>query len=235
MPSQIIHEDVWGDDSSIQPNRRRRRKRKRRPNQPQDETPPQEDFLYREATQTHQQDTVEMPRRRRKKVEYQDSRERNGPKHWSEEDSERPLRRRGQRRKRPPVLSEFNSFQQYDKPDSREEVLHGQDTRMDSSGDQNDAREVNEHIGSEVPVDQSEPQVVEITSQTKNVNNKLPNEKIIQNDDRSLSEFSSELIQAPKITNKNVITSNLREKPNINDSNEELPKVKNNFLFLIYL
>ncbi|CAH2090420.1 unnamed protein product [Euphydryas editha] len=225
MSSQIKEEEVWGDDSSIEPMRRRRRKRKRRPNQSQDEISPQEGFLYGEASQTHQQDTVEMPRRRRKKVEYQDSRERNGPRHWNEEGLERPLRRRGQRRKRPPVLSEFNSFEQYEKPDSREEIMHEQDTRIDSSDNQNDAREVNEHIESEILVDQSDPQFIEVTTQEINNNNKLLYEKNIEKD-RSLSEFSSELLQPAKNFNTSLITSNFREKPKINDNNVESPKGK---------
>ena len=110
--------EPWEKQSPDEVPKRRRpgRKRKRRPQTDSDEALiPQERFIYPDEPprpffdldfeNTHQ--TTEMPKRRRKKPE-------NRPSRWTDEvvDLERPLRRRGQRRKRPsletwPDLSEF--------------------------------------------------------------------------------------------------------------------------------
>lgn len=108
----------WAEDSPDQVPKRRRpgRKRKRRPQTVSDEALiPEERFIYPDEPprpffnldfdNSHQ--TTEMPKRRRKKQENKHSR-------WTDDviELERPLRRRGQRRKRPsletwPDLSEF--------------------------------------------------------------------------------------------------------------------------------
>lgn len=108
----------WGKDLPDDVPKRRRpgRKRKRRPQTDSNEDLiPQERFAYPDEPprpffdldfdNTHQ--TTEMPKRRRKKPE-------NRPIRWTDDvvDLERPIRRRGQRRKRPsletwPELSEL--------------------------------------------------------------------------------------------------------------------------------
>ncbi|KAI8432296.1 hypothetical protein MSG28_004716 [Choristoneura fumiferana] len=117
LAQQSTHADVWGDDSLEEQAARRRpvRKRKRRPqisseNEPDDtqrENPPGSypEKDYHDSHDSHQSETV---RRRRKRPDIR-------PYRWADEPIERPLRRRGLRRKRPtidsnPRLSEFDSL-----------------------------------------------------------------------------------------------------------------------------
>lgn len=117
LSQQSTHAEVWGVDSPEEQAARRRpvRKRKRRPqisseNEPDDtqrENPPGSypDKDYHDSHDSHQSETV---RRRRKRPDIR-------PYRWADEPVERPLRRRGLRRKRPtidsnPRLSEFGSL-----------------------------------------------------------------------------------------------------------------------------
>ncbi|XP_022826710.1 uncharacterized protein LOC111356540 [Spodoptera litura] len=111
--------DHWDNDSPDGLPKRRRigRKRKRRPQTSSTEDLiPQERFAYPDEAPRpyfdvdfdNTRQTTEMPKRRRKKPE-------NRPSRWTDDvvELERPMRRRGQRRKRPsldkwPELSEFS-------------------------------------------------------------------------------------------------------------------------------
>ncbi|XP_047534091.1 uncharacterized protein LOC125068816 [Vanessa atalanta] len=228
-PLSTVNQGHWDDEGSNQPMRRRRRKRKRRPQQSLEDITPQEGTSYREASQAHQEDVIEMPRRRRKKADYQDSKDRNRPTHWSDEGLERPLRRRGQRRKRPPLetwpeLSEFNGFRPVEQPDSSEEILHEKETRIDSNIDnsRNEDRDENEKIESNIEIDdQSEAQFVEVTTQINHIKNNLKYEAISHKDGPRSVNFMK--ATKPNTTLKATNEKNI-EKLSTVDNNVEIPK-----------
>lgn len=107
MMQQPASVDLWDEITPQELPKRRRpgRKRKRRPQNPQlDESIRNERKIIYEENHGHEIDldkvheTTELPRRRRKRPEMRNL-------HWDEElhENQRPLRRRGQRRKRPIV------------------------------------------------------------------------------------------------------------------------------------
>ncbi|XP_050344504.1 uncharacterized protein LOC126769662 [Nymphalis io] len=221
-PLSPVNQEDWDDNGSNQPMRRRRRKRKRRPHQSLEDIA-SEGIIYRQAaSQDYQQDVIEMPRRRRKKIDYQDAGDRNRPMHWTDEGLERPLRRRGQRRKRPPLETwpESNEFRPNDRPDSSEEILHEKETRIDSIIDssRNDDRDGNEKIESNIEIDdQSEAQFVEVTTQTNNIKNNLKYEAVSQKDARW-----------PVKLNTTLITTNEKIKDKFSTINNDVEMPKDN-------
>ncbi|XP_046967803.1 uncharacterized protein LOC124535588 [Vanessa cardui] len=230
-PLPIVNQENWDDEGNNQPMRRRRRKRKRRPHQSPEDVAPEEGISYREASQAHQEDVIEMPRRRRKKADYQDSKDRNRPTQWTDEGLERPLRRRGQRRKRPsletwPELSEFNGFRPIEHPESSEEILHEKETRIDSNieNSRNYDRDENEQIDSNIDFDdQSKAQFGETTTQKNRIKINFKSEAILQKDGpRSLNFMKAEKSNTTSILG--IENGQNIEKPSTVDSDVEIPK-----------
>ncbi|KAJ8719677.1 hypothetical protein PYW08_011852 [Mythimna loreyi] len=226
----------WEKNISEEIPKRRRpgRKRKRRPQADFDEPlTPQERFVYPEEPHrpffeldienSHQ--TTEMPKRRRKKPE-------NRPIRWTDDvvDLGRPVRRRGQRRKRPsletwPELSDFTETTQ-EPVETKTESIHRvnvEDVREEIPQDvvlYEDKHQLAEQIPTNLKIDlhqrASNTESLQINDPEINIEHKTV-------EDVSLSESSSEVF------NK---SAHKRSSPTNNTSNAyaEFKKAQNSHL-----
>lgn len=239
------NQDSWSDASPDQLMRRRRRKRKRRPQlSPQNELQSQDTQIFQNEPQD-QQHTVEMTQRRRKKVNYHDTGELNLPGQLTEDIPNKPLRRRGHRRKRPvvehrPELSEFSGHR-HNRPDIEVNNEHTETQSTNVFENKNVNNEERIIVEPETQEDHQNENFEEKITQVNIVDNKSEHEKVEYESylpkDKSLSEFSSELLRP---TQSSIIPM-LKTKHKIfdktisvtNDANES--QVTNNFLFLFRL
>ncbi|KAF9422963.1 hypothetical protein HW555_001506 [Spodoptera exigua] len=198
--------DNWNNDSQEGLPKRRRigRKRKRRPQKSSTEDlVPQERFTYPDESPQpyfdvdfdNTRQTTEMPKRRRKKQE-------NRPTWWNDDVAslDRPMRRRGQRRKRPSLdkWSELTEFSQTPEPKVNAEPLdhHKVEARAEFLQDnpvQENKRELPELAPTKIKV--------EFDHRATNVEFPLVDDREVIGEpkaqlveDKSLSEFSSEVV-----------------------------------------
>ncbi|CAH0727083.1 unnamed protein product, partial [Brenthis ino] len=212
------NQDGWSDASPDQPMRRRRRKRKRRPQlSPQNELQIQDTQIFQNEPHV-QQDTVEMTRRRRKKVNYHDTGELNLPGQLTEDIPNKPLRRRGHRRKRPlvehrPELNEFSG----NRPDTKVNNEHTETQSTNVFENKNVNNEERIIVEPEIQEDHENENFEEKITQVNIVDNKSEQEKVEYESylpkDKSLSEFSSELLRTTQSSNIHM----LKTKPKIFD------------------
>ncbi|KAH9630535.1 hypothetical protein HF086_018451 [Spodoptera exigua] len=198
--------DNWNNDSQEGLPKRRRigRKRKRRPQKSSTEDlVPQERFTYPDESPQpyfdvdfdNTRQTTEMPKRRRKKQE-------NRPTWWNDDvvSLDRPMRRRGQRRKRPSLdkWSELTEFSQTPEPQVNAEPLdhHKVEARAEFLQDNpvhENKRELPELAPTKIKV--------EFDHRATNVEFPLVDDREVIGEpkaqlveDKSLSEFSSEVV-----------------------------------------
>lgn len=188
--------NTWSEDSQDEPPVRRRvgRKRKRRPPSPLGETDsiPVAHKANYEEEETNIENT-ETPGKRRKRIR---------PNRWTDEprDTDRPIRRRGQRRKRPsldtwPELSEFGAYPRNKKihETDREAIIQTDLDDDDISNQQYSHRSYgndDEVIIKEIRTESRRP--VSDSRFVKADENK--NEYKRPKEDKSLSEFSEEVL-----------------------------------------
>ncbi|XP_052742050.1 dual specificity protein kinase splB [Bicyclus anynana] len=208
----------WDEtDPEMTMRRRRVRKRKRRP-QPSEEddfVPQERIYSHNEEPQVHPQENIERPRRRRKKMDFQNTNDKETQTDLNEE-ANRPKKRRGRKRKRPlanswPELSEFGIYQEaYD--GTEQPTLH-KEKQTDSVHDEkyDNQKDINEKAYFKVQIHNENEPEIEKTIQPPVVANI---------DDRSLSEFSLEsmtpnktTIEENKIIDKGIILSNNMKLP----------------------
>lgn len=218
---QPRHAENWDNESPDELSKRRRRKRKRRPQTHSNEDiVPQERYAYPDDPPRpyidmdfeNTRQTTEMPKRRRKKTESR-------PIRWTDDvvDIERPVRRRGQRRKRPsldtwPELSEFRipASIKHEQVEAKTESIDPvgiDDIREESPQEDIVQAYDNEHEFKELITSNLQ---LGLNQRATNIGFPLPlddgEEKVERKtdhigEDKSLSEFSSEvMITAPRPT-----------------------------------
>lgn len=240
--------DHWDNDSPDGLPKRRRigRKRKRRPQTSSTEDIiPQERYAYADEEprpyfdvdfdRTRQ--TTEMPKRRRKKTE-------NRPTRWTDDvmELERPMRRRGQRRKRPsldkwPELSEFSQTVPPQPNTEPPELHNGDDARPELRRDAplyENKQELAELSPTKIKVefDQLGPNI-EFPLGDDKESFVEPTVQLVQ--DKSLSEFSSEDIgMAPirPLKRSQTVSSNDQHSKPVTEKSEK-PQVMSNNIDLI--
>ncbi|XP_069360001.1 uncharacterized protein [Maniola hyperantus] len=229
--SQITSE-TWDEidpEQSMRP--RRARKRKRRPQLAGeiDLIPQERVYTYNEDSLPRLQENIERPRRRRKKMEFQNSDDK-GQNSWNE-DANRPKRRRGQKRKRPsadswPELAEFGGYRE--QTDGSEETPDYKEIHIDSIPDDenNNQKDINEKVNSKVQIyNINEPEIEKTTQPMVNYDSQP---QVVTKNEESLSEFSIESIRPNEKPNKTRIDlqQKTREKGIMLSNNIEPPKDK---------
>ncbi|XP_063828683.1 uncharacterized protein LOC135078054 [Ostrinia nubilalis] len=229
ITQQSAQGEVWHNDSQDEPPVRRKlgRKRKRRPPASLEEEPTEKELTLPPVEQEEVNNQDPETGRRRQKLR---------PNRWTEGaiDPDRPMRKRGQRRKRPslgnwPRLSEFGDYHRDDKDrdihtsDEADGQGHGYYSRKRIEDD------YDEHVRTKIRHPVSDDYVPKertklrrpnsnsryvISQETGNEEERPEKEKLVK-EDKSLSEFSMELMgplepteddQSPDIDDK------LREK-----------------------
>lgn len=185
MMKQSTQADTW-QDFPEEPRRRPVRKRKRRPIAASPEHLSQERHLPDDPKpyEPEQSTEADQPRRRRRKQESRRNR-------WTEDnlDTERPLRRRGQRRKRPslenwPRLSEFNEYRSDEIPIEEPKQESDEKVRYNEPFNEYFVRSDFETLPKSDP---SRPDLIDPFVQSP-----IEYENTQMKQDKSLSEFSAE-------------------------------------------
>ncbi|XP_021201544.3 titin [Helicoverpa armigera] len=242
----------WNNESPDEPPKRRRpgRKRKRRPQtssaedlEPQDRIvyPDEPPRPYFEVDFENIHKTTEMPKRRRKIPE-------NRPIRWTDDvvEIERPVRRRGQRRKRPsleawPELNEFKNIEPASEAKAKTETLDQvniDDIRVEIP--QAEFVQMNENI-QEKPEQKPSKLKLELKQLATDVIIPLPvddsdgilaPQRVHAAEDKSLSEFSSEFFMTEPRPTKRSNSLNKLEHQNNNKSeiNEGFAKAQDSYL-----
>uniref|UniRef100_A0A2A4JXM8 Uncharacterized protein n=1 Tax=Heliothis virescens TaxID=7102 RepID=A0A2A4JXM8_HELVI len=240
----------WNNESPDEPPKRRRpgRKRKRRPQTSSTEDlVPQERFVYPEEPprpyfevdfeNTHQ--TTEMPKRRRKKPETR-------PIRWTDDvvEMERPVRRRGQRRKRPsletwPELNEFKLTEPVIEAEAKTDSIaqvNIDDIRMEIP--QADFVQMNQNK-QETPDQRPSKLQLDLKQQATDVVFPVPvddtdeignPQKVQTGEDKSFSEFSSEVFMTETRPTKRSNILNALGYHNKSHINEEFDKAQDSYL-----
>ncbi|XP_047516929.1 uncharacterized protein LOC125057329 [Pieris napi] len=202
LPS-IPEGDAWRN-ADAEPKRRRMRKRKRRPQIDQPDLLTQERHISSKIQSRNTEFAVDPPETKRRRKHNRKNRW-NNQKDWGDEsDVERPVRRRGHRRKRPPTidtwprLSEFdhlrpseaideeNVWNKETEPIHNENVWNKDSEAIDNEDDTNIEQENKEHM--EDNHDDTPDIPIEVVSETNSPESNAP---MLQHD-KSLSEFSLE-------------------------------------------
>ncbi|XP_022118986.2 uncharacterized protein LOC110995896 [Pieris rapae] len=203
MLPNIPQSDAWRN-ADAEPKRRRMRKRKRRPQIDQPDLLTQERHLSSNIQSRNTEFGVDPPdtKRRRK---HNRKNTWNNQKDWGDEsDVERPIRRRGHRRKRPPTIDSWPRLSEFDhlrpseaideenvwnketEPIHNENVWNKDSEAIDNEDDTNIEEENKEDMEEN---DEDTPDIpIEVVSETNPPENNAP---MLQNE-KSLSEFSLE-------------------------------------------
>jgi hypothetical protein len=204
--------ETWSNDQQEESPIRRRvgRKRKRRPPaETTDDNVQESKYPTNHETPTsghdfdaQTQDTTEMPRRRRKKVNFR-------PNRWLDESlgSEVPLRRRLQRRKRPsldtwPELSEFGGFvKDSETENSRERIKVDHEDRGIGDLVYKGLEGEEEYVDKEIKIQISRPKSTFPIDEDE-----IETPKYVAKEDKSLSEFSMEVMNPVEKKSEDIYT-----------------------------
>ncbi|XP_045499610.1 uncharacterized protein LOC123697220 isoform X2 [Colias croceus] len=234
--------DAWKNDTPDEvPKRRRTRKRKRRPQISADDLEPQERHVFHSDVLPRNQEYFVTPPetvRRRKKVNRHDK-EKDETDRWGDQIGiDRPVRRRGHRRKRPidteqqPRLSEFDGFRFHETiPDEnpwnniRNEQFN--DGTLNATNEQ-DNMEQNEEDG-RLPYSLNTEIDNGDDDELQNDHKIIVSEPLPAYNDRSLSEFSLEsLIKPIPEDNIKIKKDKIKEKTKNTISQKEKALLKDN-------
>ncbi|XP_045526318.1 uncharacterized protein LOC123715376 [Pieris brassicae] len=203
MLPNIPQGDTWRD-AEAEPKRRRMRKRKRRPQIDEPDLLTQERQISSNTQSRNTEFAVDPPDTKRHR-KHNRKNTRNNQKDWEDEsDVERPVRRRGHRRKRPPTIDSWPRLSEFDhlrpseaiaeenvwnketEPIHNENIWNKDSEPIDNEDDTNIEQENKEDM--EENHDDTQDVPIEVVSETNAPESNAP---VLQND-KSLSEFSLE-------------------------------------------
>ena len=184
---------------------------------------------------------MEITERHRMKVNDQDEEGYNRPGYRSGQNKMKPLRRRGQRRRRPLVVDTWPELSEYNRQ-RQDQTYNKEKNENYKSRDDNEYTilNINNEKGVEVaPENQniySNENYFDEKSILVNTSDDMLRNGNVSPKDRSLSEFSSELVQPAQSSNPIINTANKIKDKTIIISNEiNKPQVMSNFLLLFKL
>ncbi|XP_039757060.1 uncharacterized protein LOC120631508 [Pararge aegeria] len=226
--SHVTPSETW-DEEDPEPSMRRRRvrKRKRRPQLIEEDDLIHQESVYTYGEEPQLQENIERPRRRRKKMDFQNN-DKERQSSWNEE-ANRPKKRRGQKRKRPlgdswPELSEFGGYRE--QIDSSEETVNKEIRNDNVHYDENDyQKNINEKSNMKVQI----YNFTEIEGTTQAISNYGNQPQVVATDeDTSLSEFSIESVMEKENLNKTIIDTQekIKDKGILSPNNNKPAKDK---------